>query len=194
MRRGSAATGARRVRDLLRPAGCNAPADELEPPERAGAPLDIDESTALTVADLRARAAAARRRHGRLALIVVDYLQLLTPLNPRADKHVQIGDISRALKVMAKETPVLAASQLNRGPEARPDKRPLLSDLRDSGSLEQDADVAILLHRDDAYDRETPRAGEIDLIVAKQRNGPTGTVTLAAQLAYARLSSMYHAG
>ena len=161
----------------------------------AAAPLIIDESTDVTVADLRAKALSASRRSGGLALIAVDYLQLITPLNPRADKHVQIGDISRGLKVLAKDiAPVVSASQLNRGPEQRTDKKPLLSDLRDSGALEQDCDVAILLHRDDYYEPESPRAGEVDLIVAKQRNGPVGTVSLAGQFTYARLVSMYHPG
>jgi replicative DNA helicase len=157
----------------------------------AGAPLRVDESTDLTVADLRARA-LRMARSGGLELIVVDYLQLLRPLNSRADKHVQIGDISRGLKVLAKDVaPVLAASQLNRGPEARPDRKPAMSDLRDSGALEQDADVVILVHREDYYHPETARAGEIDLTVAKHRGGPTGEIALAHQFPYARLVSMF---
>ena len=100
--------------------------------------------------------------------------------------------MSRSLKLLAKEleVPVIALSQLNRGPEQRQDKKPMLSDLRESGSIEQDADVVILLHREDAYERESPRAGEADLIVAKHRNGPTGTARLAFLDHYARFANM----
>ena len=101
-------------------------------------------------------------------------------------------EISRAIKLLAKEleVPVIAISQLNRGPEQRTDKRPMVSDLRESGSIEQDADMVILLHREDAYERESPRAGEADLIVAKHRNGPTATVTVAFQGHYSRFVDM----
>ena len=108
------------------------------------------------------------------------------------NRQQEVSEMSRSLKLLAKEldVPVIAVSQLNRGPEQRTDKRPLLSDLRESGSIEQDADVVILLHRDDAYERESPRAGEADLIVAKHRNGPTATVTVAFQGHYSRFVDM----
>jgi replicative DNA helicase len=103
-------------------------------------------------------------------------------------RQQEVSEFSRALKLLAKEleVPVIAACQLNRGPEQRSDKKPLLADLRESGSLEQDADIAILLHREDLYDKESPRAGEADFIVAKHRNGPTDTITVASQLHYSR--------
>ena len=109
-------------------------------------------------------------------------------------RQQEVSEISRALKLLAKEleVPVVAISQLNRGPEQRTDKRPQVSDLRESGSIEQDADVVILLHREDAYERESPRAGEADLIVAKHRNGPTATVTVAFQGHYSRFVDMAH--
>ncbi|MFD5065430.1 DnaB-like helicase C-terminal domain-containing protein, partial [Streptomyces sp. NPDC058394] len=102
------------------------------------------------------------------------------------------SDISRQLKLMAKElkVPVIALSQLNRGPEQRQDKKPMISDLRESGAIEQDADIVILLHREDAYDKESPRAGEADLIIGKHRGGPTATITVAAQLHYSRFVDM----
>jgi replicative DNA helicase len=111
----------------------------------------------------------------------------------RAESRQQeVAELSRGLKLLAKEVdcPVIAACQLNRGPEQRTDKRPQLSDLRESGSIEQDADVVLLLHREDYYDKETPRAGEADFIVAKHRNGPTDTITVAAQLHLSRFVDM----
>ena len=108
------------------------------------------------------------------------------------NRQQEVSEFSRSLKLLAKEleVPVIAISQLNRGPEQRQDKRPMLSDLRESGSLEQDADMVVLLHREDAYDRESPRAGEADFIVAKHRNGPTATVTVAFQGHYSRFVDM----
>jgi replicative DNA helicase len=108
------------------------------------------------------------------------------------NRQQEVSEMSRSLKLLAKEieVPVIALSQLNRGPEQRTDKKPMLSDLRESGSIEQDADVVILLHREDAYERESPRAGEADLIVAKHRNGPTATVTVAFQGHYSRFVDM----
>jgi replicative DNA helicase len=104
------------------------------------------------------------------------------------NRQQEVSKISRSLKLLAKEleVPVVALSQLNRGPEQRTDKRPVVSDLRESGAIEQDADMVILLHREDAYDKESPRAGEADLIVAKHRNGPTATITAAFQGHYSR--------
>jgi replicative DNA helicase len=124
----------------------------------------------------------------------VDYLQLMGSGAGRRpeSRQAEVSEISRGLKVLGKELglPVIAIAQLNRGPEARADKRPAMSDLRESGSLEQDADIVILLHREDAYERESPRAGEADLIVAKNRNGPTATITVAFQGHYARFVDM----
>jgi replicative DNA helicase len=108
------------------------------------------------------------------------------------NRQQEVSELSRSLKLLAKELelPVVALSQLNRGSEQRTDKRPMLSDLRESGSIEQDSDVVILLHREDQYEKESPRAGEADLIVAKHRNGPTATVTVAFQGHYSRFVDM----
>ena len=110
----------------------------------------------------------------------------------RMSRQQEVSEFSRALKLLAKElnVPVIAISQLNRGPEQRSDKKPMLSDLRESGSIEQDADVVILLHREDQYERESPRAGEADFIVAKHRNGPVDTITVAFQGHYSRFTDM----
>jgi replicative DNA helicase len=107
-------------------------------------------------------------------------------------RQVEVSEFSRHLKLLAKEleVPVIAISQLNRGPEQRTDKKPMLADLRESGSLEQDSDVVILLHRPDAFERDDPRGGEADLILAKHRNGPTKTVTVAHQLHLSRFANM----
>jgi replicative DNA helicase len=148
----------------------------------ATAPLIIDDSPHLTMMGIRTKARRLAQRHD-LRLIVVDYLQLMSSGTTRRgeNRQVEVSEMSRALKLLAKELqiPVIAVAQLNRGPEQRADKRPLMSDLRESGSLEQDADVVILLHREDAHDPDTPRKGEADLIVAKHRNGPTATITVA---------------
>lgn len=160
----------------------------------ADAPLVIDDSAYLTIAQMLAKARRVQQRHG-LRLIVVDYLGLLSSPGGRfktESRQVEVSEFSRALKLMAKQldVPILALSQLNRNPEQRADKKPMLSDLRESGSIEQDADVVVLLHREDAYDPDSERAGEADLIVAKQRNGPTGTVTVAFQGDYSRFVDM----
>lgn len=157
------------------------------------APLFIDDSPNLTLMEIRAKGRRLKQRHD-LRLVVVDYLQLLTSGKRVENRQQEVSEFSRSLKLLAKEleVPVIAISQLNRGPEQRQDKRPLLADLRESGSLEQDADMVILLHREDAYERESPRAGEADLIVAKHRNGPTATVTVAFQGHYSRFTDMAH--
>ncbi|MFE5565976.1 replicative DNA helicase [Amycolatopsis japonica] len=154
----------------------------------SGAPLTIDDTPNMTVTDIRAKARMLHAKPEGLGLIVVDYLQLLTAGGRAESRQVEVSEMSRSLKLLAKEleVPVVALSQLNRGPEQRQDKRPLLSDLRESGSLEQDADMVILLSRPDAHDRDDPRAGEADFIVAKNRFGPTATVTVAHQLHYGR--------
>lgn len=156
-------------------------------------PLFIVADTGITLAKIRSHCRRVQRQHG-LGLIVVDYLQLMSGESQgRNDNRQQeVSRISRGLKTLAMDlqVPVIALSQLNRGPEQRQDKKPMVSDLRESGSLEQDADIVILLHREDAYDKETPRAGEADLIVAKHRNGPTATITVAFQGHYARFVDM----
>ena len=155
------------------------------------APLFIDDSPNLTMMEIRAKARRLKQRHN-LKLIVLDYMQLMTSGKKVESRQQEVSEFSRNLKLLAKEleVPIIALSQLNRGPEQRTDKKPMLSDLRESGSLEQDADVVILIHRDDAYDRDSPRAGEADLIVAKHRNGPTGTITVAFQGHYSRFVDM----
>ena len=138
------------------------------------APLFIDDSPNMTLMEIRAKCRRLKQRHD-LRLVVVDYLQLMTSGKRVESRQQEVSEFSRSLKLLAKElgVPVIAISQLNRGPEQRVDKKPMLSDLRESGSLEQDADMVVLLHREDAYERESPRAGEADFIVAKHRNGPT---------------------
>ena len=159
--------------------------------EVADAPLYIDDSPNLTMMEIRAKARRMKQRHD-LRLVIIDYLQLMTSGKRVENRQVEVSEFSRSLKLLAKEleVPVVALSQLNRGPEQRTDKKPMLSDLRESGSLEQDADMVVLLHREDAYERESPRAGEADLILAKHRNGPTGVVTVAFQGHYSRFVDM----
>ena len=141
--------------------------------EISKAPLYIDDSANLTMTEIRAKARRLKQKTD-LKLIVVDYLQLMTSGKKVESRQAEVAEFSRSLKLLAKEldVPVIALSQLNRGPEQRTDKMPQLSDLRETGQLEQDADVVILIHRPEAYDRDSPRAGEADLILAKQRNGP----------------------
>ncbi|MFI7359481.1 replicative DNA helicase [Streptomyces avidinii] len=161
-------------------------------PDVSAAPLFIQDGAYSTLVDVRAQCRRLRsQRH--IALIVVDALHLLTyGTRPFSSRYEEISEIARCLKLLAKEldVPVVAVSQLNRGPEQRTDKRPMISDLRDSGALEDNADIVILLHREDAYEKESPRAGEADLIVAKHRNGPTATCTVAFQGHYSRFVDM----
>jgi replicative DNA helicase len=159
--------------------------------EVADAPLFIDDSPNMSLMEIRAKCRRLKQRHD-LKLVIIDYLQLMSTPGKVESRQQEVSAMSRSLKLLAKEleVPVIALSQLNRGPEQRQDKKPMLSDLRESGSIEQDADVVILLHREDAYERESPRAGEADLIVAKHRNGPTATVTVAFQGHYSRFVDM----
>jgi replicative DNA helicase len=161
--------------------------------EISEAPLFIDDSPNLTLMEIRAKARRLKQRHD-LKLIILDYLQLMTSGRKVESRQQEVSEFSRQIKLLAKEleVPVVAMSQLNRGPEQRTDKRPQLSDLRESGSIEQDADMVILLHRPDAFERDDPRAGEADLILAKHRNGPTSTITVAHQLHYSRFSDLAH--
>ncbi|MFJ6487053.1 replicative DNA helicase [Streptomyces californicus] len=162
-------------------------------PDVTAAPITIDATSTLTMTQIKARARKIKQRSG-LALVVIDYLQLVSSGNGRRaeNRQQEVSDMSRAIKLMAKdlEVPVVVLAQLNRGPEQRQDKKPTKSDLRESGSLEQDADVVILLHREDAYEKDSARAGEVDLIVDKHRNGPTAVITVAAQLHYSRFVDM----
>jgi replicative DNA helicase len=159
--------------------------------EISEAPLYIDDSPNLTMMEIRAKARRLRQK-ADLRLIVIDYMQLMTSGKKHESRQVEVSEFSRHLKLLAKEleVPVVAISQLNRGPEQRTDKKPMLSDLRESGSLEQDADMVILLHRPDAFERDDPRGGEADFILAKHRNGPTKTVTVAHQLHLSRFANM----
>jgi replicative DNA helicase len=159
--------------------------------EVVNAPLFIDDSPNMSMMEIRAKCRRLKQRHD-LRLVIIDYLQLMTSPKRVENRQQEVSDMSRSLKLLAKEldVPVVAVAQLNRGPEQRGDKRPLLADLRESGSIEQDADVVILLHREDAYERESPRAGEADFIVAKHRNGPTTTVTVAFQGHFSRFVDM----
>jgi replicative DNA helicase len=149
-----------------------------------GAPIYIDETPALSPMELRSRARRAARRNGKPGLIVVDYLQLMVSdnkgQNNRDNRATEVGEISRSLKALAKELqcPVIALSQLNRALESRPNKRPMMSDLRESGAIEQDADVIIFLYRDEVYNPDSPDKGSAEVIIGKQRNGPIGTVRL----------------
>ena len=155
------------------------------------APLFIDDSPNMNLMEIRAKCRRLKQRHD-LRLVVVDYLQLMSSGKRVESRQQEVSEFSRSLKLLAKEldVPVIAISQLNRGPEQRQDKRPMLADLRESGSLEQDADMVVLLHREDFYERESPRAGEADFIVAKHRNGPTATITVAFQGHYSRFVDM----
>ena len=159
--------------------------------EVATAPMFIDDSPNMSMMEIRAKCRRLKQQHD-LRLVIVDYLQLMTSPKKVENRQQEVSELSRSLKLLAKEldVPVVAVAQLNRGPEQRGDKRPLLSDLRESGAIEQDSDVVILLHREDVYERESPRAGEADFIIAKHRNGPTTTVTVAFQGHYSRFVDM----
>jgi replicative DNA helicase len=157
----------------------------------ADAPLYIDDSPGTTMMEIRAKCRRLKQRHG-LGLVVVDYLQLMTPSRRFENRQQEVSEISRSLKLLAKEleVPVIAISQLSRQTESRSDRRPMLSDLRESGALEQDSDVVLFIYRDELYDPESVRKGEADLILAKHRNGPTDTVTVTFQGQYSRFAPM----
>lgn len=159
----------------------------------SAAPIFIDDSPNMTMMEIRSKARRLKQRHD-LRLIVIDYMQLMTSGKKVESRQLEVSEFSRQIKLLAKEleVPIIALSQLNRGPEQRSDKRPMLSDLRESGSLEQDADMVVLLHREDVYERESTRPGEADLIVAKHRNGPTRDITVAFQGHYSRFVDMAH--
>jgi replicative DNA helicase len=160
----------------------------------AEAPLFIDDNPHCTVMEMRAKARRAKARYGDLGLIVIDYLQLMTPSTSKRteNRQVEVAEISRGLKILARELdcPVMALSQLNRQLEYRQDKRPMLADLRESGSLEQDADVVIFLYRDEIYNPESEQRGTAEVIVSKHRNGPTGVTRLAFLDHYTKFANM----
>jgi replicative DNA helicase len=160
--------------------------------ESSDAPLYVDDSATITLAEIRAKCRRLKSRLGALGLVVVDYIQLMASPKRVENRQQEVAELSRGLKLLAKELecPVVAVAQLNRGPEQRADKRPMLADLRESGSIENDANVVILVYREDYYDPDSPRKGEADLIVAKNRGGPKDTVTVAAQLHLARFVDM----
>jgi replicative DNA helicase len=155
------------------------------------APIFIDDNPNLTVMDIRAKARRLRARHG-LGLVVVDYLQLMSGSNRSENRQVEVSEISRGLKILAREleVPVVALSQLSRGLEMRSDKRPMLADLRESGSLEQDADVVLFIYRDDVYHPDSKESDTAEIIVAKHRNGPTGSTRLTFLSRYAQFANM----
>ena len=155
------------------------------------APIFIDESAALNALELRARARRLYRQHGELGLIVVDYLQLMSSTGSGENRATEISEISRALKALAKElkVPLIALSQLNRSLEQRPNKRPVMSDLRESGAIEQDADVILFIYRDEVYNPDSPDKGIAEIIIGKQRNGPIGKVDLTFLGEYTRFEN-----
>jgi len=159
----------------------------------AEAPLFIDDTPALSPNDLRARARRLSREHG-LGLVVIDYLQLMQVYGTKENRTNEISEISRSLKALAKEleVPVIALSQLNRGLEQRPNKRPIMSDLRESGAIEQDADVIAFIYRDEVYNEDSPDKGTAEIIIGKQRNGPIGTTRLTFLGQFTRFENFIH--
>jgi replicative DNA helicase len=162
----------------------------------AEAPLFIDDNPNITVMEIRAKARRLKSRIGKLGLIVIDYVQLMSGRSNAENRQVEVSEISRSLKILARELecPVVALAQLNRQLEQRADKRPMLADLRESGSLEQDADVVLFLYRDEVYHADTPDRGTAEVLVAKHRNGPTGKVRLAWLDHYTRFANMAKGG
>ncbi|MDA8092495.1 MAG: replicative DNA helicase [Betaproteobacteria bacterium] len=160
------------------------------------APIHIDESPGLTVLEVRARARRLHRQYGKLGLIVIDYLQLMSASSQGENRATEISEISRALKALAKELdcPVIALSQLNRSLEQRPNKRPVMSDLRESGAIEQDADVILFIYRDEVYNPDSPDKGTAEIIIGKQRNGPIATVRATFLGPYTRFENHAQAG
>jgi replicative DNA helicase len=155
------------------------------------APMFIDDTPALSPAEIRSRARRVAREHGQLGLIVVDYLQLMQVPGSKENRTNEMSEISRGMKALAKElnVPVIALSQLNRGVEQRGDKRPMMADLRDSGAIEQDADLILFIYRDEVYNPESPDKGTAEIIIAKQRNGPLGMARLTFLGKYTRFKN-----
>lgn len=157
----------------------------------ADVPMFIDDSPALSPTEVRARSRRLMREHGQLGLIVLDYIQLMQTGRASENRATEISEISRGLKALAKElnVPIIALSQLNRSLEQRPNKRPVMSDLRESGAIEQDADVIVFIYRDEVYNPESPDKGSAEIIIAKQRNGPIGTTRLTFLGKYTRFEN-----
>jgi replicative DNA helicase len=158
---------------------------------RLEVPLFLDDNPRVTVMEIRAKARRVLANHGGLALIVIDYLQLMSGSGPAENRQLEVSEISRNLKILARElqVPIVALSQLSRNLEARADKRPMLSDLRESGSLEQDSDVVMFLYRDEVYHPDSPDKGSAEVIVAKHRSGPIGTKRLVYLGQYTRFDN-----
>jgi len=155
------------------------------------APILIDETPALNAIEVRSRARRLMKQYGKLGLVIVDYLQLMQATTQGENRATEISEISRSMKALAKElsVPVVALSQLNRSLEQRPNKRPVMSDLRESGAIEQDADVIVFIYRDEVYNAESPEKGTAEIIIGKQRNGPIGTIRLTFLGEYTRFES-----
>ncbi len=158
---------------------------------RLEVPLYLDDNPRVTVMEIRAKARRMKARHGGLALIVIDYLQLMGGGTNSENRQLEVSEISRGLKILAREleVPIIALSQLSRNLESRADKRPMLADLRESGSLEQDADIVMFLYRDEVYNRESPDKGSAEVIIAKHRSGPVGSVRLVFNGAFTRFDN-----
>jgi len=154
-------------------------------------PLYLDDNPRVTVMEIRAKARRLKARHGGLALIMIDYLQLMSGGMNSENRQLEVSEISRGLKVLAREldVPIIALSQLSRNLESRADKRPMLADLRESGSLEQDADVVMFLYRDEVYNRDSPDKASAELIIAKHRSGPTGVARLVWRGQYTKFGN-----
>lgn len=158
----------------------------------ANTKIFIDDTSGLSPSEVRSRARRLQRDHGQLGLVMVDYLQLMSIPGMSDQRVAEVSEISRSLKLMARElnVPVIVLSQLNRSLEQRPNKRPVMSDLRDSGAIEQDADLICFIYRDEVYNEDSPEKGVAELIIGKQRNGPIGTVKLAFQGKYSRFTNL----
>jgi replicative DNA helicase len=158
----------------------------------AEAPMWIDDNPNTTIMEIRSKARRLKARVGDLGLVVIDYLQLMSGRSTAESRQVEISEISRGLKILAREleTPVLALSQLSRNLEQRADKRPVLSDLRESGSIEQDSDVVMFIYRDEIYNTDSVDRGKAEIIVSKHRNGPTGMIELAFLDHYTQFATM----
>ncbi len=152
----------------------------------------IDDNPNTSVMEIRAKARRLKSRVGKLGVVIVDYIQLMTGRSTAESRQVEVSEISRGLKILARELqcPVIGLSQLSRGLETRQDKRPMLADLRESGSIEQDADVVLFLYRDEVYNKDTNEKGVAEVIIGKQRNGPIGTVRLAFQGQFSRFDDL----